>query len=63
MEVRSQDHPLANLPPWKRPWYPLYRKVVAPQVQAEWNGKDKDLRTTLENHKKYINVHQKKCFL
>jgi len=55
--VKSQHHTLASLPSWKRPWYPLFRKVVGPQTQAEWN--DKGFRTSLEHHSKYFELKKK----
>jgi hypothetical protein len=40
MEVSGQLHALAALPPVKKPWYPLYRRLGEPQSRSRRGGEE-----------------------
>jgi len=42
MEVSGQLHAPAALPPGKRPWYPLDRRLGGPQIQSGHGGEEKN---------------------
>ena len=50
MGLGGQRHAPVNLPPRKRPWYPLYRRLGGPQGQLHGCGKSCIHQDSILNH-------------
>jgi hypothetical protein len=50
MEVSGQLHAPAALPPGKRPWYPLDRRLGGPQSRSGRGGEEKNSQPPPESN-------------